>query len=139
MRGQEVAVAVDESKAVYMELAAGEMSLHHVLLFHASDVNTSDQRRVGIAIRYLPTRVKALPGLPKDYVTLVRGTYNYHNFHLETAPVHESDPATLEQDPSVLRRIVWEFFGTVALDCWVEVPGEVTVGNRVELRTTVDA
>jgi uncharacterized protein YcbX len=49
------------------------------------------------------------------------------------------DPDTLEQDPSVLRRIVWEFFGTVALDCWVEVPGEVAVGNRVELRTTVDA
>ena len=49
------------------------------------------------------------------------------------------DPDTLEQDPSVLRRVVWEFGGTVALDCWVEVPGEVAVGNRVELRTTVDA
>jgi uncharacterized protein len=49
------------------------------------------------------------------------------------------DPDTLEQDPSVLRRVVWEFGGTVALDCWIEVPGEVAVGNRVELRTTVGA
>jgi MOSC domain-containing protein len=49
------------------------------------------------------------------------------------------DPDTLEQDPSVLRRVVWEFGGEVALDCWVEAPGEVAVGNRVELRTTVDA
>jgi len=49
------------------------------------------------------------------------------------------DPDTLEQDPSVLRKIVWEFGGTVALDCWVEVPGAVAVGDRVELRTTVDA
>jgi MOSC domain-containing protein len=49
------------------------------------------------------------------------------------------DPDTLDQDPSVLRRIAWEFGGTVALDCWVEVPGAVAVGNRVELRTTVGA
>lgn len=97
VRGQEVAVEVDESKAVYMELAAGEMSLHHVLLFHASDVNTSTQRRVGLAIRYLPTRVKPLAGLPKDYVSLVRGADNYHHFHLETPPAHELDPAALAQ------------------------------------------
>jgi non-heme Fe2+,alpha-ketoglutarate-dependent halogenase len=97
VRGQEVAVKVDESKAVYMELAAGEMSLHHVLLFHGSDVNTSNERRVGLAIRYLPTRVKALPGLPRDYVSLVRGVDNYHHFHLETPPVSEFDPAALEQ------------------------------------------
>lgn len=49
------------------------------------------------------------------------------------------DPDTLEQDPSVLRRIVWEFGGTVALDCWVESPGDVAVGDPVELRTTVGA
>jgi hypothetical protein len=47
------------------------------------------------------------------------------------------DPDTLEQDPSVLRKIVWEFGGTVALDCWVEVPGRIAVGDPVELRTTV--
>jgi len=49
------------------------------------------------------------------------------------------DPDTLEQDPSVLRRVVLEFGGTVALDCWVESPGRVAVGDPVELRTTVDA
>lgn len=50
-----------------------------------------------------------------------------------------SDPDTLEQDPSVLVRVVREFGGTVALDCWVETPGRVAVGDAVELRTTVDA
>src|SRR5688500_5828714 len=33
-RGQEVAVAVDESQAVAIELQPGEMSLHHVRLVH---------------------------------------------------------------------------------------------------------
>ncbi len=97
VRGQEVAVDVDESKAVYMELGAGEMSLHHVLLFHGSDVNTSTERRIGLAIRYIPTRVRPLEGLPKDYVSLVRGVDRYHHFHLETPPVRDLDPAALEQ------------------------------------------
>ncbi|HEV7602187.1 MAG TPA: phytanoyl-CoA dioxygenase family protein, partial [Bradyrhizobium sp.] len=33
-RGQEIAVKVDEKKAVYVELEPGQASLHHVLLFH---------------------------------------------------------------------------------------------------------
>ena len=46
-RGQEVMVEVDERQAVMLELAAGEMSLHHVRLIHGSDPNPSDQRRIG--------------------------------------------------------------------------------------------
>jgi non-haem Fe2+, alpha-ketoglutarate-dependent halogenase len=38
-RGQEVMVDVDERKAAMLELAAGEMSLHHVRLIHGSDPN----------------------------------------------------------------------------------------------------
>jgi uncharacterized protein len=49
------------------------------------------------------------------------------------------DPDTLEQDASVLKRVVLEFGGTVALDCWVEAPGRIAVGDPVELRTTVGA
>jgi MOSC domain-containing protein len=47
------------------------------------------------------------------------------------------DPDTLVQDPFVLLRVVRSFGGTVALDCWVEVPGRIAVGDRVELATTV--
>src|SRR5882757_881264 len=57
-RGQEIAVDVDENKAVYVELRPGQASLHHVLLFHGSEPNRSDQRRIGLAIRYIPTRLK---------------------------------------------------------------------------------
>jgi uncharacterized protein YcbX len=44
------------------------------------------------------------------------------------------DPDTLEQDPSVLLRVVRSFGGTVALDCWVELPGRVAVGDPVTVR-----
>jgi hypothetical protein len=43
------------------------------------------------------------------------------------------DPDTLEQDPWVLRNVVWSFQGRVALDCWVVEPGRVAVGDPVEL------
>ncbi len=47
------------------------------------------------------------------------------------------DSDTLAQDPSVLRRVVTEFDGSVALDCWVESPGRIAVGDPVELATRV--
>jgi uncharacterized protein YcbX len=43
------------------------------------------------------------------------------------------DPDTLEQDPMVLLHVVRAFNGRVALDCWVAQPGEVRVGDRVEV------
>ena len=96
LRGQEVAVDVDEAHAVYMELAAGQMSLHHGLMFHGSEDNRSRERRVGFAIRYMPTRVKPLDGLPRDSVMLVRGSDRYGHFDLEPSPQRERDPAALE-------------------------------------------
>jgi uncharacterized protein YcbX len=44
------------------------------------------------------------------------------------------DPDTLEQDHSVLKRIVRFFEGTVALDCWIEAPGRIAVGDPVTVR-----
>jgi uncharacterized protein YcbX len=43
------------------------------------------------------------------------------------------DPDSQEQDLGVLRRIVGEFGGRMALDCWVIEPGRVAVGDPVEI------
>jgi uncharacterized protein YcbX len=43
------------------------------------------------------------------------------------------DPDTLEQDPSVLRRVVRELGGRLGLDCDVIQGGRLAVGDRVEL------
>jgi uncharacterized protein YcbX len=43
------------------------------------------------------------------------------------------DPDTLEQDRSVLRRIVSDYDGTMALDCSVVTPGTVNVGDPVTI------
>jgi uncharacterized protein len=43
------------------------------------------------------------------------------------------DPDTQVQDLSVLKRIVREFDGTLALDCSVITPGSIRVGDAVEI------
>ena len=80
-RGQEVAVEVDEADAVDAELAPGEMSLHHGRLVHASDPNRSDDRRIGLAIRYIPTRMTQIPGADMSAM-LARGEDRFGNFRL---------------------------------------------------------
>ena len=43
------------------------------------------------------------------------------------------DPDTLEQDPSVLRRVIRELGGRLGLDCYVVRGGRLAVGDHVEL------
>jgi non-haem Fe2+, alpha-ketoglutarate-dependent halogenase len=84
-RGQEVMVDVDGAQADTLVLRAGEMSLHHVRLIHGSDPNPSDTRRIGFAIRYLPTYVRQIAGT-HDWATLVRGVDRHGNFEMEQRP-----------------------------------------------------
>lgn len=94
-RGQEITVDVDERLAADIVLDAGEMSLHHVLMVHGSGANPSDDRRIGFAIRYVPTRVRQTAG-PRDSATLVRGRDDYGHFELEPRPETDMDPAMRE-------------------------------------------
>ncbi len=43
------------------------------------------------------------------------------------------DPETLQQDPSVLRRIVKDLGGRLGLNAYVEKGGRVAVGDPIEL------
>ena len=93
-RGQEIAVDVNEADAVHVELKPGQASLHHVLLFHGSEPNRSDDRRIGLAIRYIPTRLRQAVG-QRDWATLVRGKDVYRNFEPAHVPKRDLEPEAL--------------------------------------------
>jgi non-haem Fe2+, alpha-ketoglutarate-dependent halogenase len=93
-RGQEISVEVDESRAVTLELQPGEMSLHHVKLIHGSDPNPSDKRRIGLAIRYIPTYVRQTAGMI-DSAMLVRGNDRFGNFLAEERPLADLSEAAV--------------------------------------------
>jgi chlorinating enzyme len=99
-RGQEIEVDVDERQAVMLELEAGEMSLHHVRLIHGSDPNPSDQRRIGFAIRYIPTTVRQVAG-SHDSATLVRGVDDYGHFDPEERPDADMSPRAVAHHAAI--------------------------------------
>ena len=101
-RGQEIAVDVDESTAVTVALEPGEISLHHVRVVHGSPANPSNDRRIGFAIRYIPTSVAQIAG--DDSATLVRGVDRFHHFELEPRPTTDMDPALVQLHKQVTDR-----------------------------------
>lgn len=87
-RGQEIRVDVAEKDKVALTLAPGEISLHHGLTIHGSGPNMSDDRRVGVVIRYLRPDV-AKTGGERDYAHLARGQDRYglwEPYPVPTAP-----------------------------------------------------
>ncbi len=101
-RGQEVAVEVDATKAQTVELNPGEMSLHNVRIIHGSGPNTSAERRIGFAIRYIPTSVRQVEG--DDSATLVRGVDRYKTFEHEPRPKQDLDPELIAVHQAIADR-----------------------------------
>jgi ectoine hydroxylase-related dioxygenase (phytanoyl-CoA dioxygenase family) len=93
-RGQEMQVEVDESKVADIVLKPGEMSLHHVKIAHGSDPNTGSDRRIGLAIRYIPTSVRQSIAA-NDTATLVRGVDRFGHFEPEPRATADFSPEGL--------------------------------------------
>jgi non-haem Fe2+, alpha-ketoglutarate-dependent halogenase len=102
-RGQEVAVKIDPATVVDVELQPGEMSLHHVLLFHGSEPNRSDQPRVGYAVRYVPTHVRQLSPI-RDSALLVRGRDTHGHFDPEESPQADLHPQAVARHRASIDR-----------------------------------
>lgn len=90
-RGQTITEGIDEAGAVNILLKPGEMSLHNVRIAHASAPNRSADRRIGIAIRYMPPQTRQQLA-EWDSAALVRGEDRYGHFVHEPSPVRDFDP-----------------------------------------------
>ena len=62
-RGQEIG-GVDENLAVNLEVATGEAALFAYRIAHASHPNQTDDRRIGLAIRYIPPDTRQAYSIP---------------------------------------------------------------------------
>ena len=83
-RGQTVA-DIDESKAVPVPLAPGQLSLHHPRVVHGSGPNISAERRIGFALQsYIAPSVRQVLG--DMYVQHARGI-DSHKYHQEAPRV----------------------------------------------------
>jgi non-heme Fe2+,alpha-ketoglutarate-dependent halogenase len=105
-RGQEIALEVDESKAVPLTLRPGEMSLHHIGIAHGSKANGANYARIGIAVRYIAPEV-VQHGSERQIVQLVRGKDEHGNFEIVPPPSDAATAAEIrkEADRRVLKNV----------------------------------
>ncbi|MGI9405344.1 MAG: phytanoyl-CoA dioxygenase family protein [Hyphomicrobiaceae bacterium] len=109
-RGQEIAVDVDEKDGVAAELHPGQTSMHHGHLFHASGPNTTNDRRIGVAIRYIKPSMKQQSG-DKSLVAHVSGEDRFGHFIVAGPPngrLAEEDFELCRRDTEIKRRVLYE-------------------------------
>jgi non-haem Fe2+, alpha-ketoglutarate-dependent halogenase len=76
-RGQGISGRFDHETGTFMPVLAGQMSLHHTDLVHASGSNDSADRRIGYAISYIPAHVRPT-GTIRPSALCVRGRDHGH-------------------------------------------------------------
>ncbi len=99
-RGQGISDRFDGEAGTMMPVAAGEMSLHHTDLVHASGANDSDDRRIGYAISYIPAHVRPV-GAIRPHALSVRGR-DHGNFVLERRLERALSPQDRQQHREAL-------------------------------------
>ena len=100
--GQTIVETFDQSAGVRATLKAGEFSLHHTLCAHSSPPNASSDRRIGLGISYIPTRVQHIGSL-RMRAMLVRGADRCGHFELEPAPGEDAPENQRQHDLSTER------------------------------------
>lgn len=89
-RGQEITDGLDDSRAVYMPLEVGQMSIHNYRLAHASGPNNAPDRRIGVSMHFMPTDTRQIVG-SWDSAALVRGNDAHGNFTPTPIPSTDFD------------------------------------------------
>lgn len=105
--GQIVETAIDEAAKAPLIVRAGQFSLHHTHILHQSSPNLGRERRIGIGISYIPTRVRHT-GPRRLSASLVRGTDSFGHFEAEQRPTANFDAAARAHHAAMCDR----FFGT---------------------------
>jgi non-heme Fe2+,alpha-ketoglutarate-dependent halogenase len=99
-RGQSID-NTDERGAVDVILNTGETSIHHERTVHSSGANSTNQRRLGYSIFYIPTHVQSTIG--RRGALLVRGTDTFGYWDADPVPRFDLDPIGVEAGKAHLR------------------------------------
>lgn len=107
-RGQTVK-NVPIKNTIPLILKAGQMSLHHPTVVHGSDLNKSNDRRIGFVIQsYIGTGVKQMLG--ENSVQLARGVdeFNYHKIiERPKSLMNKNDLKIKKQENNDLQKIFY--------------------------------
>ncbi len=108
-------IDVDEPEVAAAPLRAGEFSFHHTLCLHRSQPNRTSERRIGLAISYVPAQCRHIGSTGTAPAMLVRGTDPYGHFDLEPAPSGDLSDAARETHADYYARYRANYNEQVAL------------------------
>jgi len=90
-RGQTVK-NVPKEKTTPLILTAGQMSLHHPTTVHGSELNKSEDRRIGFVIQsYIGSNVKQVLGVNSVQVARGKDDFNFHEKIPRTKSLMDKD------------------------------------------------
>lgn len=93
-RGQEAMIDINDDESALVELEAGQASMHHGRLLHASGPNEADQRRMGFVVNYLAPSIRQVVA-SEDFATLVGGQDRHGHFISVPSPMGDLTPEAL--------------------------------------------
>ena len=101
-RGLTVDKDTEQMDKVYVELEAGQMSVHHAHLLHGSGPNMTEDRRIGIVFRYQAPEVKqSIPLRHKVY--MARGQDRSGLYEMVDAPPSKDLAAAVASSKAYVR------------------------------------
>lgn len=112
--GQIIVEWFDQSQLDRAILKPGQFSLHHTCVVHQSAPNRSGERRIGLALSYIPTRTRHV-GSKRMPACLVRGTDKYGHFDLQPRPREDFGAEETARHDSTFKSYVESFYEQLAL------------------------
>jgi non-haem Fe2+, alpha-ketoglutarate-dependent halogenase len=122
--GQTIVEWFDDSHIELAILRPGQFSLHHTCTVHQSAPNRSDDRRIGVALSYIPTRVRHV-GSQRMPASLVRGADRYGHFELQPPPQQDFGPEETARHDRSFRAYLDSFYEQLEI-AERELPAEVS-------------
>lgn len=107
--GQIIVEWFDQSGIDRAILKPGQFSFHHTCTVHQSQPNRSDERRIGIALSYIPTRTRYV-GKRRMPACLVRGRDDQGHFDLQPRPQVDFGEIEMQRHDATFKAYIESFY-----------------------------
>ncbi len=112
--GQSIVEWFDQSQTEFAVLKAGQFSLHHTCSVHQSGANKAAHNRIGVALSFIPTRVRTI-GSVRMGATLIRGQDSYRHLDHVLPPKTEFGSAERDRHDTSFKKYLENFNEQLAL------------------------
>lgn len=124
--GQIIVEWFDQSGIDRAILKPGQFSFHHTCTVHQSQPNRSDERRIGIALSYIPTRTRYV-GKRRMPACLLRGRDEYNHFDLQPRPQVDFGEIEMQRHDATFKAYIESFYEQLG-EAEKDLPREAAAG-----------